>query len=47
MKEYEDVLMDWAFNLCEAGVGLTYWCNVVQKAIEVCDGFANLNEMQQ
>ena len=46
LKEYEDVLMDWAFDLREAGVGLTYR-NVVQKAIEVCDGFGNLNETQQ
>ena len=46
LKDNEDVLMEWAFNLRDAGMGLTYK-HLVRKAIEVVDGFAELTESQQ
>ena len=46
LNDHEEVLMDWAFNLRNAGHGLTYW-HLVAKAAEVCDGFGNLTKSQQ
>ena len=46
LKDSEDILMEWAFNLRDAGTALTYK-HLVRKAIEVCDGFAELTESQQ
>ena len=46
LKDHEEVLMEWAFNLRDEGMALTYW-DLVRKAIEVCDGFGNLTKEQQ
>ena len=46
LKDHEEELMEWAFDLRNDGVALSYW-DLVRKAIEVCDGFGNLTKSQQ
>ena len=46
LKDHEEELMEWAFDLRGDGTALTYF-DLVRKAIEVCPDFGNLTKSQQ